>query len=87
MTQFDDLREGYEGQGINIAIIDTGIDWTHPMFGGDPTPPRLGVAPRRRRGQYATRKLFTICRSRTSRLMMASVTERTSRRPPLAIWR
>ena len=45
LTQFDDFREGYEGQGINIAIIDTGVDWTHPMFGGDPTPPRLGVAP------------------------------------------
>ena len=28
-----------------VAVIDTGIDWTHPMFGGDPTPPRLGVAP------------------------------------------
>jgi subtilisin family serine protease len=45
LSQFDDLREGYEGQGINVAIIDTGVDWTHPMFGGDPTPPRLGVAP------------------------------------------
>ncbi len=45
LTQFDDMREGYEGQGINISIIDTGVDWTHPMFGGDPTPPRLGVAP------------------------------------------
>nr|MBA3766228.1 S8 family serine peptidase [Acidobacteriota bacterium] len=45
LTQFDDLREGYEGQGINISVIDTGIDWTHPMFGGDPVPPRLGVAP------------------------------------------
>ncbi|MDQ3908395.1 MAG: S8 family serine peptidase, partial [Acidobacteriota bacterium] len=30
---------------IYIAVIDTGIDWTHPMFGGDPTPPRLGIAP------------------------------------------
>src|SRR5215210_6798491 len=28
-----------------VSVIDTGIDWTHPMFGGDPTPPRLGVAP------------------------------------------
>ena len=45
LSQFDNLREGFEGQGINIAVIDTGIDWTHPMFGGDPTPPRLGVAP------------------------------------------
>jgi minor extracellular serine protease Vpr len=45
LSQFDDLREGYEGQGINLAVIDTGIDWTHPMFGGDPVPPRLGVAP------------------------------------------
>jgi subtilisin family serine protease len=45
LTQFDDLREGFEGRGVNIAVLDTGIDWTHPMFGGDPTPPRLGVAP------------------------------------------
>jgi subtilisin family serine protease len=45
LSQFDDQREGYEGQGMNVAIIDTGVDWTHPMFGGDPTPPRLGVAP------------------------------------------
>ena len=45
LTPFDDLREGYEGQGINIAVIDSGIDWAHPMFGGDPTPPRLALAP------------------------------------------
>ncbi len=45
LTQFDNHREGFEGQGINIAVLDTGIDWAHPMFGGDPTPPRLGVAP------------------------------------------
>jgi minor extracellular serine protease Vpr len=45
LSPFDDLREGYEGQGMYLAVIDTGIDWTHPMFGGDPTPPRLAVAP------------------------------------------
>ncbi|MFN6962962.1 MAG: S8 family serine peptidase [Pyrinomonadaceae bacterium] len=45
LTPFDDFREGYEGQGMNVAVLDTGIDWTHPMFGGDPTPPRLGLAP------------------------------------------
>ena len=45
LTANDNHREGYEGQGINIAVLDTGIDWTHEMFGGDPTPPRLGVAP------------------------------------------
>lgn len=45
LSQFDDLREGFEGQGMYLAVIDTGIDWTHPMFGGDPTPPRLAVAP------------------------------------------
>lgn len=44
-TQFAINADGDEGQGIYIAVIDTGIDWTHPMFGGDPTPPRLGVAP------------------------------------------
>ncbi len=36
---------GAHGEGIYIAILDTGIDWTHPMFGGDPTPPRFGVGP------------------------------------------
>lgn len=45
LSQFDDQREGFEGQGMYVSIIDTGVDWTHPMFGGDPTPPRLGVAP------------------------------------------
>jgi len=45
LTPFDNLNEGYEGQGMYVSIIDTGVDWTHPMFGGDPTPPRLGVAP------------------------------------------
>ena len=37
--------DGNEGQATYVAIIDTGIDWRHAMFGGDPTPPRLGVAP------------------------------------------
>jgi subtilisin family serine protease len=36
---------GVHGEGIYIAVIDTGIDWSHPMFGGDPTPPRFGVGP------------------------------------------
>ena len=45
LTPFDDFREGFEGQGMNVAVLDTGIDWTHAMFGGDPTPPRLGIAP------------------------------------------
>ncbi|HEX8720159.1 MAG TPA: S8 family serine peptidase [Pyrinomonadaceae bacterium] len=45
LTPFDTAREGFEGQGTYVAVLDTGIDWTHPMFGGDPTPPRLGTAP------------------------------------------
>ncbi len=45
LSQFDTINEGYEGQGMYVSIIDTGIDWTHPMFGGDPTPPRLAVLP------------------------------------------
>ena len=44
LTPFDQQREGYEGQGMYVAVLDTGIDWAHPMFGGDPTPPRLGTA-------------------------------------------
>ena len=30
---------GYRGQGQTIADIDTGIDWTHPMFTNDPALP------------------------------------------------
>jgi len=45
LTQFSTFSDGNEGQGVYVAVIDSGIDWTHAMFGGDPTPPRLGVAP------------------------------------------
>jgi subtilisin family serine protease len=46
LTQFDTLNSGgVHGEGVNIAIIDTGVDWTHDMFGGDPTPPQYGAAP------------------------------------------
>lgn len=31
-------RSIYTGQGISIAIIDTGIDYTHPMLGGGAFP-------------------------------------------------
>ncbi|MFA9446731.1 S8 family serine peptidase [Egicoccus sp. AB-alg6-2] len=30
---------GATGAGQSVAVLDTGIDWTHPMFGGDPTYP------------------------------------------------
>ncbi|HYH86035.1 MAG TPA: S8 family serine peptidase [Pyrinomonadaceae bacterium] len=36
---------GFHGEGINVAIIDTGVEWHHPMFGSDPTPPQFGVGP------------------------------------------
>lgn len=45
MTPFATMPDGNEGQGVYVAVIDTGVDWTHPMFGGDPTPPRLAVLP------------------------------------------
>jgi subtilisin family serine protease len=46
LTQFDTLSTGgLEGEGVNIAVIDSGVDWTHEMFGGDPTPPQFGVSP------------------------------------------
>jgi subtilisin family serine protease len=45
LNPFDDLREGYEGQGIVISVIDSGVEWQHEMFGSDLTPPRLGLAP------------------------------------------
>jgi hypothetical protein len=34
--------DGYEGAGLVVSTIDTGVDWKHPMFGGTgqttPTP-------------------------------------------------
>ncbi|KAJ4326312.1 hypothetical protein N0V84_003178 [Fusarium piperis] len=35
MTQVDKLRaEGVTGKGIRVAIVDSGIDYTHPALGG-----------------------------------------------------
>lgn len=35
MTGVDRLHaEGIDGKGVHIAIIDTGVDWTHPSLGG-----------------------------------------------------
>jgi subtilisin family serine protease len=46
LTQFDQAATGgMHGEGMIVAVIDTGIDWAHPMFGGDPTPPQFGVGP------------------------------------------
>lgn len=46
LTQFDTAAtDGAHGEGMIVAVIDTGIDWTHPMFGGDATPPQFGVGP------------------------------------------
>ncbi|KAH6606996.1 hypothetical protein Trco_006149 [Trichoderma cornu-damae] len=35
MVQIDQLQaKGYTGKGIKVAVIDTGIDYTHPALGG-----------------------------------------------------
>ena len=31
----------YQGQGVVIGILDTGLDWTHEAFANDPKEPRL----------------------------------------------
>ena len=57
----------FQGQGVKIAVIDTGIDYTHANFGGPGTvaaykaakatntcrPIRRSSAPRRRRSRAA----------------------------------
>ena len=40
--------DGFEGQNMNVAVIDTGVDYRHPMFGGigHETPqPRISGQP------------------------------------------
>ncbi|KAH9992374.1 subtilisin-like protein [Xylariaceae sp. FL0662B] len=35
MTQVDQLHaEGFDGKGVKIGIIDSGVDYTHPALGG-----------------------------------------------------
>lgn len=45
LNPWDDLHDGLEGQGVTVSVIDTGIEWSHEMFGGDPSPPRFGLNP------------------------------------------
>ena len=59
LTPFASFPDGNEGQGVYVAVIDTGIDWTHAMFGGDPTPPRLGVGPAIAAVDSSVTKAFT----------------------------
>jgi hypothetical protein len=33
-----EVRHAYSGKGVAIAIVDTGIDYTHPMLGGGTFP-------------------------------------------------
>ncbi|MCK4752260.1 MAG: S8 family serine peptidase [Planctomycetes bacterium] len=33
-----DVRDTYSGQGIAVAIVDTGVDYTHPRLGGGGFP-------------------------------------------------
>ncbi len=35
---------GFTGQGVTIAVLDTGIDYTHAMFGGPGTPAAFDAA-------------------------------------------
>ena len=40
--------DGFEGQGMIIALIDSGVDWRHPMFGGtglNSPPPHIAGQP------------------------------------------
>ena len=40
--------DGFEGQNMRVAVIDSGVDWRHPMFGGtgQTTPlPRVSGQP------------------------------------------
>jgi subtilisin family serine protease len=46
LTQFDTAATtGLHGEGMIVAVIDTGVDWAHAIFGGDPTPPQFGFSP------------------------------------------
>ncbi len=40
-TDGDGTFESYQGEGMVVAIIDTGIDYNHPAFSNMPTNPKL----------------------------------------------
>jgi subtilisin family serine protease len=33
-SRLDSAGRALKGEGVTVAVIDTGIDWTHPEFGG-----------------------------------------------------
>ena len=41
---WDGGRSGFRGEGVKVAIIDTGIDFTHANFGGPGTPDAYNAA-------------------------------------------
>ena len=41
--QYGDGNVGIHGEGVKIAVIDTGLDYTHTNFGGPGTPNYAGI--------------------------------------------
>ena len=38
------VAEGYDGSGMTVAVLDTGLDYTHPAFSEDPDETRNAVS-------------------------------------------
>ena len=49
--QVQDL--GYDGTGVKVAVLDSGIDYTHAAFGGEGT---IEAYDRGIQGQYQSRR-------------------------------
>jgi subtilisin family serine protease len=78
--------DGWEGQNMNVAVIDSGVDYRHPMFGGiGPGHAAARGSQASRRARRTTGKSSTTTRSpRPATSRTISGTARTSHRAPRA---
>jgi subtilisin family serine protease len=79
----------FEGQGLNIAIIDSGVDYRHPMFGGtgNNTPlPRVSGANETPNDNKKVIYFYTFNEPLVIRPMTSATARSSLQMPPVTVW-